>query len=175
MRDDFAFLAGVSAATNSPIEAIRLRIGSREFPGSYGVFRADVAQMHQENAATFKSGFEIIAEAPRGRATLVFEIRRPGGTWEEIFSKKIRAPLINLRPIADSQLWEIGDYATWIKRYDTLRLSDRREIRAHIERFAARPLISIVMPVYNPVASALARGHRICARAAVSELGTLRN
>ena len=70
--------------------------------------------------------------------------------WTEIFAKKIRAPLINLRPIADAQLWEIGDYTTWIKRYDTLRSPDRSEIRAHIERFAATPLISIVMPVYNP-------------------------
>ncbi len=135
---------------NSPIEAIRVRIGAREFPGSYGVFRADVAQMHQENAATFKSGFEIMAEAPRGRATLVVEVQRADGGWTEIFSKKIRAPLINLRPISDAQLWEIGDYATWIKRYDSLRSPDRAEIRRHIERFAATPLISIVMPVYNP-------------------------
>jgi len=135
---------------NTPIEAIRVRIGSREFPGSYGVFRADVAQMHQENTATFKSGFEIIAEAPRGRATLAVDVRRADGSWTEIFAKKIRAPLINLRPIADAQLWEIGDYTTWIKRYDTLRSSDRSQIRAHIERFAATPLISIVMPVYNP-------------------------
>jgi GT2 family glycosyltransferase len=135
---------------NTPIEAIRVRIGAREFPGSYGVFRADVAQMHRENAATFKSGFEIMAEAPRGRATLVVEVRRADGAWTEIFSKKIRAPLINLRPISDAQLWEIGDYATWIKRYDTLRSADRGEIRADIERFSATPLISIVMPVYNP-------------------------
>ena len=110
---------------NTPIEAIRVRIGAREFPGSYGVFRADVAQMHQENTATFKSGFEIIAEAPRGRATLAVDVRRADGSWTEIFAKKIRAPLINLRPIADAQLWEIGDYTTWIKRYDTLRSSDR--------------------------------------------------
>ena len=135
---------------SSSIEAVRVRIGAREFPGSYGVFRADVARMHQENAATFKSGFEIIAEAPRGRATLRFEVRRPGDKWEEIFSKKIRAPLINLRPAADSELWEIGVYATWIRRYDTLRMADRREIRAQIARFATKPLISIVMPVYNP-------------------------
>ena len=64
--------------------------------------------------------------------------------------KKIRAPLINLRPIADSELWGIGDYATWIKRYDTLPMSDRRAIRADVACFARRPLISIVMPVYNP-------------------------
>lgn len=135
---------------STPIEAIRVRIGAREFPGSYGIFRADVAQIHQENAATFKSGFEIMAEAPRGRATLVVEVRRDDGMWTEIFSKKIRAPLINLRPIADSQLWEIGNYATWIKRYDTLRPADRREIGAHIAALKAKSLISIVMPVYNP-------------------------
>jgi O-antigen biosynthesis protein len=135
---------------NAPIEAIRLRIGTREFPGSCGVFRADVAQRYEENPATFKSGFEIIAEAPRGRAILILEVRRAGERWEEIFSKKIRAPLINLRPIADSELWGIGDYASWIKRYDTLRISERRAIRAHIARFASSPLISIVMPVYNP-------------------------
>ena len=108
--------------------------------------------MHEESAATFKSGFEIIA----GSATRPRHPRRRGaacdGAWEEIFSKKIRAPLINLRPIADAQLWEIGDYATWIKRYDTLRSSDRREIRTQIDAIAAAtPLISIVMPVYNPI------------------------
>jgi len=135
---------------SSPIQAIRLRIGKREFPGSYGIFRADVARMHWENAATFKSGFEITAEAPRGRANLVLEVERADGNWEEIFFKRIRAPFINRRPIADRELWEIGDYNAWIKRYDTLRAADRREIKAHIERFAARPLISIVMPVYNP-------------------------
>ncbi|MEO7167825.1 MAG: hypothetical protein ABI016_12430, partial [Chthoniobacterales bacterium] len=138
-----------------PIEAVRVRIGRREFAGSYGIFRADVAQMHSEDVATFKSGFDIIAEAPRGRAIFVLEIRMADGQWQEIFSKKISAPWINLRPIDDSQLWEIGNYGTWIKRYDTLRPADRREIRAHIARLAARPLISIVMPVYNPAAAHL--------------------
>jgi GT2 family glycosyltransferase len=133
-----------------PIDAIRVRIGRREFPGSYGVFRADVAETHQENAATFKSGFEVTAEAPRGRADLVVEVHHAETGWVEIYSRKISAPLINLRPIADAQLWEIGDYATWIKRYDTLRANDRREIRAQIERLGRRPLISVLMPVYNP-------------------------
>ena len=60
-----------------------------------------------------------------------------------------------LRPASDAQLWEIGDYATWIKRYDTLRAADRRQIRRHIAAMAARPVISIVMPVYNTSAEHL--------------------
>lgn len=134
----------------SPINAIRVRIGNREFPGSYGIFRSDVAQMHEESPATFKSGFELTAEAPRGRANFAIEVQRAGGKWEEIFSRKVRAPLINLRPIAEAQLWAIGNYASWIKQHDTLRAADRREIKADIEHFVTRPLISVVMPVYNP-------------------------
>ena len=139
----------------SPIEAIRMRVGSREFPGSYGIFRADVAAMHEESAATFKSGFEIILEAPRGRTTLVVEVRRGDEHWEEIFSRKIRAPLINLRPVADAQLWKIGDYRTWIRRYDTLSGADRRDIKTQIAALPKQPLISILMPVYNPAAAQL--------------------
>lgn len=40
-------------------------------------------------------------------------------------------------------------YANWIRLYDTLSERDRRQIRSHIERFAYRPLISVVMPAYE--------------------------
>ncbi|WP_260393072.1 glycosyltransferase family 2 protein [Ralstonia sp. SET104] len=42
------------------------------------------------------------------------------------------------------------DYDTFVNRNDTLSSSDYREIEAHIQKLAHRPLISIVMPVYNP-------------------------
>ena len=140
---------------HKPIDAIRVRIGRREFPGSYGIFRADVAEKHQENSATFKSGFDVTAEAPRGRANLLVEVHHADSGWIEIYSKKIRAPLINLRPIGDAQLWQIGDYGTWIKRYDNIRPNDIREMRIQIERLSQKPLISIVMPVYNPAPAEL--------------------
>jgi GT2 family glycosyltransferase len=41
-------------------------------------------------------------------------------------------------------------YPRWVRLYDTLSRADRRAIRAEIERFERRPLISIVMPVFNP-------------------------
>ncbi|HEY1584010.1 MAG TPA: glycosyltransferase family 2 protein [Chthoniobacterales bacterium] len=141
--------------SGEPVQGIRALIGGREYAGSYGVFRADVAEMHHEQAGTFKSGFAISAEAPRGRALLRLEMRFGDGGWVEVFRRKIRAPFINLRAISDPQLWEIGDYQTWIKRYDTLSRRDRRGIKTHIGSLAKRPLISIVMPVYNPAAAQL--------------------
>jgi GT2 family glycosyltransferase len=141
--------------SGQPIEGIRACIGAQEYPGSYGVFRADVAELHREQPGTFKSGFAIAVEAPRGRALLRLEARLAQGAWVEVFRKSIRAPLINLRAIADPQLWEIGHYNAWIKRYDTLHRGERRAIRSHINTLAERPLISIVMPVYNPSATHL--------------------
>jgi glycosyltransferase involved in cell wall biosynthesis len=143
------------ATSGQPIEGFRARIGAHEYPGSYGIFRADVAELHQEQPGTFKSGFSISAQAPRGRAVLRLEARLSGGEWVEVLSKRIRAPLINLRAIADPQLWEIGDYQAWIKRYDTLRAVDRRAIKTRIAALSNPPLLSILMPVYNPSAAHL--------------------
>jgi O-antigen biosynthesis protein len=42
------------------------------------------------------------------------------------------------------------DYDAWIARYDTLRDSDRAAIRQHVARLSRTPLISVIMPVYNP-------------------------
>lgn len=41
-------------------------------------------------------------------------------------------------------------YQDWVAAYDTLTDRDRVQIAAHIARFPRRPLISVVMPVYNP-------------------------
>jgi O-antigen biosynthesis protein len=41
------------------------------------------------------------------------------------------------------------DYAAWIDDYDRLSDDDRAIFRREIERFASKPLISILMPVYN--------------------------
>ena len=41
------------------------------------------------------------------------------------------------------------DYSRWVDFHDTLSDTDRRAIRARLTRLPYRPLISVVMPVYN--------------------------
>jgi O-antigen biosynthesis protein len=43
-----------------------------------------------------------------------------------------------------------NDYTAWIRKFDTLSDASRATIRSRIEGFESRPLISVVMPVYNP-------------------------
>jgi glycosyltransferase involved in cell wall biosynthesis len=42
------------------------------------------------------------------------------------------------------------DYSEWIRRYDTLTDEARATMRAHIVSYSHKPLISVVMPTYNP-------------------------
>ena len=41
-------------------------------------------------------------------------------------------------------------YRDWIAQYDTLTDDDRARIRAHIDAMPVKPLISVVLPVYDP-------------------------
>ncbi|OFY47409.1 MAG: glycosyl transferase family 2 [Bacteroidetes bacterium GWF2_41_31] len=43
----------------------------------------------------------------------------------------------------------INDYTEWIKRYDTLTENDLEIIRIKQSEFVTKPLISIILPVYN--------------------------
>ena len=132
------------------IEAIRARVGTREFPGNFGFFRQDVAASCGDSEITFKSGFEVAVEAPRRRAMFRLEVRHQDHQWKEIFARSIRAPLISFGRARAESVSAIGNYEAWIRMYDTLSRSDRRKIRAHILAFPKQPLISILMPVYNP-------------------------
>ena len=44
---------------------------------------------------------------------------------------------------------EPGDYQLWIELFDSLTDAERAAIKSGIDRFSKRPLISILMPVYN--------------------------
>ncbi len=41
------------------------------------------------------------------------------------------------------------DYEGWVESFDTLTDSDYQTIQKHIETFAKKPLISVLMPIYN--------------------------
>ena len=43
-----------------------------------------------------------------------------------------------------------NDYTEWVRRYDTLTDADRQRMRDVQGAFAVQPLISVVMPTYNP-------------------------
>ncbi|HEX8736661.1 MAG TPA: glycosyltransferase [Pyrinomonadaceae bacterium] len=47
------------------------------------------------------------------------------------------------------KLREVRKYQKWIREFDTLTDEDREKIRRKIESFSHKPLISVILPVYN--------------------------
>ena len=45
---------------------------------------------------------------------------------------------------------KFNDYSKWVSLYDTHTDKDRKKIKLRIDQFHSEPLISVVMPVYNP-------------------------
>jgi lipopolysaccharide biosynthesis glycosyltransferase/glycosyltransferase involved in cell wall biosynthesis len=55
-----------------------------------------------------------------------------------------------IRPDLTSAAVERNDYAEWLRRYEAMTNTDREQIALEIVNFQCKPIISIVMPVYNP-------------------------
>lgn len=53
-------------------------------------------------------------------------------------------------PAQQSVVPDRNDYAEWVRRYDTLTDADRQHMRDVQAAFAVQPVISVVMPTYNP-------------------------
>lgn len=65
--------------------------------------------------------------------------------WREQGWRGLRRALeINHRKLRAAR-----DYQRWIREFDTLSAGDREKIRRRIENFSHRPLISVILPVYN--------------------------
>jgi glycosyltransferase involved in cell wall biosynthesis len=58
-------------------------------------------------------------------------------------------PLVPALPLSDKAVTDSVTYQSWVERYDTLQDADRAAIRRHIGELEHRPLISVVMPVFN--------------------------
>ena len=69
-----------------------------------------------------------------------------GGVWQRIM--QIADAHNGLKNTKDG--FYRNDYTEWIKRYDTLTPEDIAAMKTRQAGFVVRPLISIIMPVYNP-------------------------
>ncbi len=141
------------SATADPITELRARIGRRVFPANYGIVRPDVAAALEGQPGALHSGFTLDLEVPRTGGELVLEARGRHNPWASFFKHHLRGLLGS--PTHSRTLEAVGDYAEWIRRYDTLSANDRKQIGRHIESFAQRPLISVIVPVYNADAAHL--------------------
>ncbi len=135
------------ATSGDEINGVRAKVRGNVFRARFGTIRPDIALLYENLPGALRSGFSLDLKIPPGRSDLILQARSGEGRWETFFIHPMRGPY--LREEYDEGRELVGDYNLWIKHYDTLRGPDRRRIRERIDHFQTRPLISVLLPVYN--------------------------
>lgn len=136
----------VLAPAGAGIVAVRLRVADRFFDATYGLPRTDVAAGHPDHPHALHSGFTLTATLPaESSQVMALEALTEDGHW-----KCFAAPTARVAAELPGHLRR--DYAAWVRRFDTPSLEALVALRAELEALPAekRPLISILLPVYNP-------------------------
>ncbi|HTQ29745.1 MAG TPA: glycosyltransferase, partial [Opitutaceae bacterium] len=124
------------AADKIGIRDIRARIGNQVYPGTYGQPRPDIASRHPQYPQAQHCGFTIDLTLEPGNRHLVIEAGDEHGKWQRLLTRRPG------RHISD-------DYARWVRDFDTLTSEAVDRIRARLQTLPHRPLVSVVMPVFN--------------------------
>ena len=136
------------AISGSEVTQVRARVRHKIFRARFGTVRPDIGLLFDNRPGALRSGFSLDAIIPPGRSQFIIEARSGEGPWETFFIHPVHGPIF--REQFDENQEMVGDYALWIRRYDRLRRDDVRRIRQQITQFYDSPLISVLLPVYNP-------------------------
>lgn len=88
-------------------------------------------------------------KATVSKALRVFKQEGLSGVKRRLISVQM---LANQLPVNDlsGHVIDRNDYTEWTRRYDTMTDENRNILKARVADITQRPLISVVMPVYNP-------------------------
>lgn len=73
-----------------------------------------------------------------------------GKAWRIYQREGLAGLRLGFGKVATAAQFERNDYIEWVRRYGTLAEADRARLRAGLADFALQPLISVVLPVFNP-------------------------
>ncbi len=137
---------GQAAAYGVPVVATDILADQLDWTPGQDLLTATTAEEFADACATLYSDqamWERIRASALERCAADFSLSKFHDTVAEI----VRS--IPERRISSDPALARPDYAGWVRAYDTLSAQDRAAIRARIERLPNKPLISIVVPLYN--------------------------
>ena len=111
-----ARLSGVCIPrSGEKVLAVRARISAKTFPGIFDRERPDVMQALALPETTEHAAFKIDVRIPFGKNKLVIEAAGADNLWHEVFSHKVRGPL--LPGAADREQWREVELNEAKRRY----------------------------------------------------------
>ena len=115
----------------------------------YGIERHDLLEaFNTTNERVLYSGFEVPLKVARGSTKFILEGKFEDSDWFTIEQEYLVRPRLTYFD-PENSIRAKHPYTKWIQEFDTFTREDREGILHHIKSFEQKPLISIVVPVYN--------------------------
>ncbi|MSU48863.1 MAG: glycosyltransferase [Opitutus sp.] len=126
-----------------PLRAVRATLDGKSVPAEFGAERLDVLDHFRDHPGASHCGWQVKADVPRfGTHVLLIEAQDESGAWHIAVARTVKRT-------ADAAPPPPNTYGAWVAAYDTLTPDDADRIRAKLATLTKRPLISVLMPVYN--------------------------
>lgn len=141
----------------APIKGLRARFGGNTVEGIYGSKRLDVLVSVGGKKQAEHCGIKLEMKTELGDHPLFIEVLHEDG-WHVYFETTVHVG----KPGDPS---ELSEYEKWCEQHETLSKEDENAIAVHLGRIAKRPVISVVMPVYDPAESLFVKAiESVCAQ-----------
>lgn len=124
------------------IRGLRARFGGKTIEGVYGSKRLDVLASVGGKKQAEHCGIKVEMKTEIGDHPLFIEVLHEDG-WHVYFETTVHVG----KPGDPS---ELSEYEKWCEQHESLSADDEAAIKIHIDRLAKRPLISVIMPVFDP-------------------------
>ncbi|MFA5265572.1 MAG: glycosyltransferase, partial [Opitutaceae bacterium] len=127
-----------------PASTIRIHFGDKVLPARMELPREDVVAVHAFNPGiSLKCGFHVDYRLDADRDyPLLFEVQAPDGRWIPFEKRTLKT---------SNQPQTVRDYGAWVEAFGRIDREKRAALRNRIALLpeSKRPLISVLMPVYD--------------------------
>lgn len=128
--------------SGAKISGIRAHFLGQTVEGIYGSKRLDVMASVGGLKQAEYCGIKLELKTALGEHPLVIEVEHETG-WHKYYETTVNVG-------APGDPAEQSEYEKWCEQHEARTDDDNAAIADHIARFAKRPLISVIMPTYNP-------------------------
>ncbi|MBI5689414.1 MAG: glycosyltransferase [Verrucomicrobia bacterium] len=125
------------------LQAVRARLGDKSAHAVFGDERLDVLDHFRDYPGAERCGWQVKIPVPRyGSHLFVVEVQDETGAWYVAHARHVRRSAKAAPPPPNT-------YGAWVAAYDSLTPESAVQIRAKLAQLTRRPLISVIVPVYN--------------------------
>ena len=126
-----------------PLKAARATLDGKPVSAEFGLERLDVLDHFRDYPGAERCGWIVKVDVPRyGTHVLAIEAQDESGAWHTAVARTVKRTANAAPPPPNT-------YAAWVAAYDRLTPESADRIRTKLGTLTKRPMISVLMPVYN--------------------------